>query len=269
MGVAALELRDGRIRPGAGPAGRTDMKRGSSAAGVATGQASRDGDPVVQGILRAISLRRIRPGTKLGEDKLAKAFGTSRMHIRLALAHLSARRIVTHQPNRGAFVWQPSVAEARHIFAARRVLERATVEALVDGLTEEAAEVLRRHVAQEGSHDRSDRWDSLALTAEFHGLIARLAGNSVMLSVVDDLMHRTSLAIASFEPPGSHDCSPDAHPDILALILARDKAGAVAAMDRHLHEIEDRLALDLPRDQPGDLVAIFQDIGVLPASSGP
>ncbi|MDG9697973.1 GntR family transcriptional regulator, partial [Streptomyces sp. DH17] len=45
-----------------------------------------DDDPVVQGILTAISQKRLKPGAKLGEDKLAAAFGTTRIHIRQALA---------------------------------------------------------------------------------------------------------------------------------------------------------------------------------------
>ena len=45
-----------------------------------------DDDPVVQGILTAISQKRLKPGAKLGEDKLAAAFGTTRIHIRQALS---------------------------------------------------------------------------------------------------------------------------------------------------------------------------------------
>ncbi|MDU2927351.1 MAG: GntR family transcriptional regulator, partial [Bradyrhizobium sp.] len=37
-----------------------------------------DDDPVVQGILTAISQKRLKPGTKLGEDRLARALGTTR-----------------------------------------------------------------------------------------------------------------------------------------------------------------------------------------------
>src|SRR5258708_39367867 len=83
---------------------------------------SRDEAPVVRGILQAISQKRLRPGTKLGEDRLARAFGTTRIHIRQVLAHLASRGIVTHYPNRGAFLYRPTVEEAREMFAARRVL---------------------------------------------------------------------------------------------------------------------------------------------------
>ena len=78
---------------------------------------SMDDDPVVQGILTAISQKRLKPGAKLGEDKLASAFGTTRIHIRQALAHLASRKVVMQFPNRGAFVYRPTWEEAQEIFA--------------------------------------------------------------------------------------------------------------------------------------------------------
>ncbi len=227
-----------------------------------------DDDPVVQGILKAISQKRLKPGTKLGEDALAQVFETTRIHIRQVLAHLVSRHIVTHFPNRGAFIYRPTVQEARDIFAARRVLETATVNAVMNNLTDEARTKLRIHIGRETGHDRNDRWASLALTADFHILIAELTGNTVLLDFAKELMLRTSLAIATFEVPGSPDCSPDAHPVIADLMLAGDRAGALAAMEKHLDEIEHRLHLGATAPDPDDIVAIFQDIGVVPLSRG-
>lgn len=223
---------------------------------------SMDDDPVVQGILTAISQKRLKPGTKLGEDRLAHALGTTRIHVRQALAHLASRKIVVQFPNRGAFVSRPTWQEAREMFAARRVIEAATVAAAIDRLDKQGKALLKAHMAREAADDRSDRWASLSLTADFHILIARLAGNHVLLDMARELMLRTSLAIATFEQPGEPDCSPDSHPDIGDLVLARDKAAAVAAMTHHLEDIERRIQ---PRDGEGDmdeLTAIFRDLGV-------
>ena len=93
-----------------------------------------DDDPVVQGILKAISQKRLRPGLKLGEASLADAFRTTRIHVRQVLAHLASRHIVTQYANRGAFVGRPTVEEARDILAARHVVEAATVSAAIDRL---------------------------------------------------------------------------------------------------------------------------------------
>jgi DNA-binding GntR family transcriptional regulator len=221
-----------------------------------------DDDPIVQGILTAISQKRLKPGAKLGEDSLARAFGAARIHVRQALAHLASRKVVTQFPNRGAFISRPTWEEAREIFAARRVIEAAAVSAAVDRLDDDGMAALRDHMAREAAHDRDDRWASLSLTADFHILVARLAGNAVLLEIARELMLRTSLAIATFETPGSVDCSPDAHPDIGALILSRNKPAALDAMAHHLDEIERRITPDETRADPDDLVVIFREIGV-------
>jgi DNA-binding GntR family transcriptional regulator len=226
---------------------------------------SMDDDPIVQGILTAISQKRLKPGAKLGEDDLARAFGAARIHVRQALAHLAARKVVTQFPNRGAFISRPTWDEAREVFAARRVIEAATVSAAIDRLDNEGIAALKDHMAREAAHDRNDRWASLSLTADFHILVARLAGNAVLLEIARELMLRTSLAIATFEAPGSVDCSPDAHPDIGALILARNKPAALDAMAHHLDEIEHRIAPDASKADPDDLVVIFREIGVAAA----
>lgn len=226
-----------------------------------------DDDPVVQGILTAISQKRLKPGAKLGEDRLAKVFGTTRIHIRQALAHLASRKIVMQFLNRGAFVYRPTWDEAREMFAARRVIEAANVSAAIDLLDKQGKAELKAHMAREAGHDRNDRWASLSLTAEFHILVAKLAGNRVLLDMTRELMLRTSLAIATFERPGSPDCSPDAHPDIGSLVLARDKAAAIHAMAHHLEDIEKRIKPDGDARDDDDLTAIFKEIGVRPASS--
>ncbi|WP_271592416.1 GntR family transcriptional regulator [Bradyrhizobium sp. CCBAU 65884] len=220
-----------------------------------------DDDPVVQGILTAISQKRLKPGAKLGEDKLASAFGTTRIHVRQALAHLASRKVVMQIPNRGAFVYRPSWEEAQDIFAARRIIEVAAVAAAVDRLDKSGRAALKAHMELEARHDRNDRWASLSLTAEFHILVAKLAGNRVLLDMSRELMLRTSLAIATFEQPGEPDCSPDAHPDIGALILARDKAGAIHAMRHHIEEMERRISRQGDKDEVDEFTAIFKEIG--------
>ena len=52
------------------------------------------------------------------------------------LAYLGSRGIVTQYPNRGAYVSEPSLAEARQVFHVRRILERAAIEALIPRLTQ-------------------------------------------------------------------------------------------------------------------------------------
>ena len=70
-------------------------------------------DAIHQRVLGAIVEHRLPPGTKLGEERLAKVFGVSRTQIRQVLERLAHDRIATVVPNRGAFVSSPTVEEAR------------------------------------------------------------------------------------------------------------------------------------------------------------
>jgi DNA-binding GntR family transcriptional regulator len=217
-------------------------------------------DPVTHGILRAVSLRRIRPGTKLGEDMLAQLFNSNRMHIRQVLAYLASLNIVTLLPNRGAFLARPTVEEAREIFAARRMIEPPTVAALISRIDDEDIALLRSYEKDgAAAAETADRWDMLSVTGNLHVLIARLAGNAVVAEMLEDLVLRTSLAIAEYEKHDAHDCSSHAHSDLIDLIAARDQQGAVALMLHHLHEMEARLNLDAPRPEQ-DLQAAFMSI---------
>jgi DNA-binding GntR family transcriptional regulator len=221
-------------------------------------------DPVLQHILKAISLKRLRPGMKLGEIELASVFATNRTHVRQVLSHLGSLNLVTLIPNRGAFVSRHTADEARAIFATRGILERAAISAAIDGLSAESARKLRSLVATEQSHAHHDRWEGLDLSAEFHVEIARLGGNPVVVKFMEELALRTSLLIAQFEPPGGEDHCPDAHPGIAERILARDKTGAIAAMENHLAQMQARLRLDDEDDSHVDIAAIFSDLGVTP-----
>jgi DNA-binding GntR family transcriptional regulator len=221
-----------------------------------------DDDRVVQGIIKAISLKRIRPGAKLGEEELSKAFGANRIHIRHVLAYLGSRGIVTQYPNRGAYVSEPSLAEARQVFHVRRILERAAIEALIPRLTQADIAEIREHIGLEGAHPSHDRWNTLSLTGDFHALIGRLSGNTVIARFLDELVLRTSLIIAAYEPAGSTDCSYGAHPDIAEKVIARDLPGALAAMDAHLDAMESRLPLDGAAEPPASIASVFAELGV-------
>ena len=82
-------------------------------------------------MVSAILDHRLLPGTKLGEDRLATAFGVSRTRIRPVLVRLASEQVVTLTPNRGAAVAQPTVQEAREVFEVRRMIEPTLVELFI------------------------------------------------------------------------------------------------------------------------------------------
>ena len=94
---------------------------------------------IVESITTAIVERRLMPGTKLAEQKIADVFQVSRTLVRQALNQLSRDRLVTLEPARGAFVAMPSPEEARQVFEVRAMLESQLVRQL-------CAKIGRAHV---------------------------------------------------------------------------------------------------------------------------
>ena len=90
---------------------------------------------IVDSLTRAIIEHRLQPGTKLAEQKLADHFGVSRTLVRQALFQLAQNRLIKLEPARGAFVAAPSAAEARQVFAVRRMLEAEMTRAFVREVT--------------------------------------------------------------------------------------------------------------------------------------
>src|SRR3546814_15922538 len=75
--------------------------------------------------------RRLLPGAKLTEATLCAVFACSRATVRTALSQLAHDKIVVIEPNRGAFVWQPSAKETRDVFEMRQALESMTLDMLL------------------------------------------------------------------------------------------------------------------------------------------
>jgi DNA-binding GntR family transcriptional regulator len=210
-----------------------------------------------QEIFRAISEQRLQPGTKLAEEQLAEAFNASRGTTRLVLQALSRDKVVTLEPNRGAFVAKPSPAEARDVFDARKVVEVALAAQVVQRIDDAGIARLRAHIDKEtDAEEGDDRSAELRTSHDFHVLLAELYGNSVLHEVIRDLMARSALITAIYERPQSEVCSHSCHGELVDL-LEHDKTQFAPAMLKHLEELEAQLLLVEPKHEQVDLKSLF------------
>ena len=106
-------------------------------------------DRIVREITDAIVDQRLAPGTKLAEEALADLFSVSRTTVRAALQRLSAEGLVIIKPNRGAFVFKPTIEESRHVFEARRILEDALLRFAFEAFTAKERNRLQKCLEQE------------------------------------------------------------------------------------------------------------------------
>jgi len=222
--------------------------------------AERTVEEIVEKVYAAVLEHRLAPGTKLGEDRLATIFGTTRARMREVLARLAHERVVDLIPQRGAFVIKPSVEEAADVFEARRLIAPGVVRRLVARRDPKTVAALREHLRREADARRvDDKRAIVRLSGEFHLLLAELAGNSALVRSMRELSTMTCLIIFLYDAPTSTSCRADEHAAIVAAIAAGDSAKAEAVMLHHLDDIEKSLRLEGAHEE-ADLEAIFEEL---------
>ena len=219
---------------------RTGAARGSAAGADASVT-----ERIVESVTTAIVERRLMPGTKLAEQKIADIFKVSRTIVRQALNQLSRDKLVTLEQARGARVAEPSVEEARQVFEVRNMLEAAMIRRAATELTPAQVAELREHLRNEqAAVQRTDVSGRTHLLADFHVVIARMLGNEVLAGLLGDLVSRCSLIALMYQSAHSAEHSYEEHVAIVDALERRDARAAVKLMEDHLHNVERNLRLD-------------------------
>ena len=200
---------------------------------------------IVESITTAIVERRLMPGTKLAEQKIADIFEVSRTVVRQALNQLSRHKLVTLEPARGARVAEPSIEEARQVFEVRHMLESAVIRRLAASITQEQVAALRAHLADEqASVRRIDVSGRTRLLADFHGVLASMIGNDTLVQLLADLLSRCSLIALMYQSSHSAEHSFEEHVAIVDALEKHDARAALRLMEEHLRNVEQNLKLD-------------------------
>jgi DNA-binding GntR family transcriptional regulator len=214
-------------------------------------------DSIYDRLMTAIFEHRLPPGTKLGEEGLAAIFGVSRARIRAVLPRLAHEGLVTLEPNRGAFVTQPTIEQARDVFEARRLIEPGIAMRLARQPDRRGAVAqLRRHVsAERKARAANDARLIVRLSGEFHILLAELAGNALLAKTLRELASLTCLIIALYDKPAKPSCLGEEHGEIADAIADGDARRVAALMVEHLNHVEHHLDLSGDEEIEVDLAA--------------
>lgn len=236
------------------------MTLATAAAEASADNQALDDDDVYRRIHGAVLEHRLKPGTKLAEERLATIFGTTRARVRKAFARLAHEQIIEWFPQRGAFIARPSVEQARDVLEARRVIEPAIMRRLAERATPADLERLQDHVEQELAADaRDDKRSVVRLSGEYHNLAADLAGNQSLARSLRELSAITCLVILLYDAPTSAACRANEHAKINGALAAHDPEGAARLLLKHLDEIEANVNLD-GDDEEVDLEDIFSGL---------
>jgi DNA-binding GntR family transcriptional regulator len=190
---------------------------------------------------------------------LADAFGVSRERIRKVLHRLGHQRLIDILPNRGSFVAQPGLKEAREVYDARRILESGVVSHLAAAITERQKQVLARHIELENvANAGHNHAEVVRLSGLFHCHLAEMTGNEYVIRYMQELVGRTAMLVAYHEA-GSARCGCAEHRGIFAAIADHDSERASREMRTHLSLIETRLQVSVVRPETSDLGSILRE----------
>jgi DNA-binding GntR family transcriptional regulator len=215
--------------------------------------------PIYHGLRDAIVGHRLAPGTKLPEDELASIYLVSRTVIRAALQALAHDRLIRLEPNRGAFVAQPSKKEAREVFEARALIEPQVAALAAAVAKPEDIRLLRRHMEKENEALLAGRdSDTITLSARFHVGVAEIADHSILTDFVRDLVSHSSLIIALYWKRRDTTCESHAHHALVDAIEAGRAAEAAELMKSHMVDLLSGLDLSRGETKPEKLADILR-----------
>jgi DNA-binding GntR family transcriptional regulator len=201
-------------------------------------------EPVPTAAERAAALIReyifegkFQPGLALPEASLAASLHVSRNTVREAYRTLMNERLLIYSPHKGVTVRWLSPSDVRDIYALRRVLEFAAVDALSESFDSEplAAAVADARVAAD-----KRRWHDVGTAnLRFHAALVATLGSMRATEFFAGLMTELRLGfLAVADPPSFHGSFLTRNEHLLTLLSAGSFADARAALEGYLADAE-------------------------------
>ena len=198
-------------------------------------------DQVRDGLRIGILSGRLPSGTRLIERELAAAIGVSRLPVREAIRMLESERLVSVQAHRGVMVRALDMKDLTDLFDIREALEVLETRLATQRITPRGLRQLARLLedAAQAMQD-GDRAAMDEANAGFHGLIAELADNRSLASILEPVSERLRwLYTQNLEP----ERVLAEHQLILDAITKGDADQAAEVALRHVREAR-RMVLD-------------------------
>lgn len=176
---------------------------------------------------------RIQPGEELPQEGLATRFNVSRMPVRDALNALSAERLVTLRPNRGAQVIALTPDELLEIYDLRALLECDLAARAIPMLQPADTDLIRREMLR--CELEAGTPDFPAADWRFHKALYAPAGRARQITMVEELRALCQMHQAAYDSlRRQSDRWSEDHRVIVELAAAGQADAAVVALKRHI-----------------------------------
>ena len=139
-------------------------------------------------VIVSMDVYRSRQDIRLDERQLAQDFGISRTPVREAMAQLEREGFVRSVPRRGIYVVRKTKVEVIEMITAWAALESMAARLITEHASAEQIAGLRKMFATfENGAVRAHLDEYSEVNIEFHQSIIRLSGNSVLISLAENL----------------------------------------------------------------------------------
>jgi DNA-binding GntR family transcriptional regulator len=208
-------------------------------------------EQVYQVLLGAIINHKIRPGTRLFEDELAKQFGVSGTTVREALTKLEQDGLVVKSPHRFTMVPRLSQQDIEEIYDLRLALETLAVRRVHERITPEGLARLKELLTKGGEAlEQGDLNGLVHYNEEFHNALCELCGNRRLVRMLQVLRKQIRLfrARGIKDYPGLEE-----HRRIVEALEQGDCERAVGEMGRHIIRGKEYYLKELAGSASGEL----------------
>lgn len=171
------------------------------------------------------------PGEQVTEADLTRQLGVSRGAVREGLQRLMQEGLLEGQPGRGAVVPTLTQADVQEIYEARRAVERAAIERLIETSRHGELPELRLIVDEMAAASAAGEWQRTAdLDLSFHENLVRAADNRRLERMYLTLLSETRLSL------GHHYVGRSDNVESHRRLLNRIEEGDLSKIDESLRE---------------------------------
>nr|WP_306265597.1 GntR family transcriptional regulator [Pararhizobium sp. IMCC3301] len=203
-------------------------------------------DPIYEDLRALILSGKVKSGSPLRQDEIAKRFGVSKIPVREALQRLEVENLVTFERNKGATVRHYTVTEILQLMDIRIALECRALELAVPHMIDADLREMRKLLSDYAQRTEAAEWSDM--NAKFHHMLYEPCGNAQLLRMINDLQEKLGqyLRLLVSEATGLERPMRE-HDEILDACENEDAATAVHKLRDHIQTTQKEVAAFLRR----------------------
>lgn len=196
---------------------------------------------VTERLRNAILDAEFKLGEALSEDKLATALKVSRTPVREALTALQLQGLIDIQPQRGSFVFMPSVADLAELCEFRRIIEVQALQlCFVHGREAMLAQMKSASSAMAAARAAKDPLASARADSAFHDSLLANCQNHYLIEAYRLASGKVAALRAHSSTLNVRSAANAEHEQIIKAVARNDLAAAETILTDHILKMRQR-----------------------------